>query len=288
MKHSIACKIAVSLLMVILGLQVFTACEDDPKPGPGVPSPRLTDFPSLVQIYTKMKDLPTSQNVLDYRVIRIADYWEGEELNILPEIPFYAYSDSISHKELFNYLTTVNNDTCFHEGVEYYEVGNVLFHNMLLQISYIEDITDLQITAVTDFDAEHPAGSNLEDICYISYGSVDKYVHSGYSFDQAMANGLYPLYHEYAQENLKDFRAAVYLEEAEKHCWKMGMKEIMYHELASEVNPEHPLKMLAGFPPTLSFTHKPNQKCQIEVTRTAQIPGGKFPARVSKRVYTIQ
>lgn len=134
MKHSIACKIAVSLLMVILGLQVFTACEDDPKPGPGVPSPRSTDFPSLVQIYTKMKDLPTSQNVLDYRVIRIADYWEGEELNILPEIPFYAYSDSISHKELFNYLTTVNNDTCFHEGVEYYEVGNVLFHNMLLQI----------------------------------------------------------------------------------------------------------------------------------------------------------
>ena len=77
MKHSIACKIAVSLLMVILGLQVFTACEDDPKPGPGVPSPRSTDFPSLVQIYTKMKDLPTSQNVLDYRVII------GKEKNLI-------------------------------------------------------------------------------------------------------------------------------------------------------------------------------------------------------------
>lgn len=100
-------------------------------------------------------------SVLDYRYIRVADAWRGLDIRLGSDVPYYPYSDTMSHKELFRYLMNINNDTCYKEGVEYFRE---MYHNSHLQRVYIEDIVDLQVTAVTDFDKDHPAGSDLSDL----------------------------------------------------------------------------------------------------------------------------
>ena len=70
-----------------------------------------------------------------------------------------------------------------------------------------------------------------------------------------------------------------------KHCWERGVREILNHIKVADIK-NNRLKMVSGLEPTLSFSVKPAQRCEIEITRT--IPGGIFPARVSKGVRIIE
>lgn len=293
MKQSALYKTVVSLLLVLIALPLCISCNDDADPTPpnGQASPRV-DFDSihpLVLSYSNMLETwSDTTSVLDYRYIRGADAWRGLDIRLGSDVPYYPYSDTMSHKELFRYLMNINNDTCYKEGVEYFRE---MYHNSHLQRVYIEDIVDLQVTAVTDFDKDHPAGSDLSDLCYLSYGSSYKYVQEGCVFNErSIGNGIYPALREYYETGPVDtiwWRKGRWDGVLNKHCWERGVREILNHIKVADIK-NNRLKMVSGLEPTLSFSVKPAQRCKIEITRTIQIPGGIFPARVSKGVRIIE
>ena len=118
MKQSALYKTVVSLLLVLIALPLCISCNDDADPTPpnGQASPRV-DFDSihpLVLSYSNMLETwSDTTSVLDYRYIRVADAWRGLDIRLGSDVPYYPYSDTMSHKELFRYLMNINNGTCY-------------------------------------------------------------------------------------------------------------------------------------------------------------------------------
>lgn len=54
-----------------------------------------------------------------------------------------------------------------------------------------EDLMDIEITCAQNFDAKHPAGSEMGDITYFEWTSFYKLIQHGYSFSGLDGNGPY-------------------------------------------------------------------------------------------------
>lgn len=271
----------IAVLAVALpALTSGCSSKDDPV---GHPSPRgfLYDGPSLAFEYDAFMAIKEQGKAYsDYRNVAIiqADGPSVHPNGAGPMDPYiFPETDSLPYprKNLFEKLSEMNGDNGFVQDTPYY---SKFYHDLLLQRSAIEDITGVQVTAITDYDGSHPQGSSLTEITNVSYTSLLPFIQAGYDFTAvSTGNGPHPLLAELSREETETSNA-VSIPPATKSFW--------WHCKATEI-PPNPLKMTYCML-ALTFDSKPTQEATIEVAVTVQMRGGEYPARTYTQTYKVR
>ena len=98
-----------------------------------------------------------------------------------------TYNSKGNGQTIFDALCLKHNDMSYNRTVKIHDPGDLPLH----QYSGV-DFSAIRIVSDSDFDAAHPAGTDLGDIVRYAYFSPKKYIDSGYidEFDWATADGL--------------------------------------------------------------------------------------------------
>lgn len=268
------------LVAMLLGLIVSTSgCKDDTDlPLPGQASPRTTEDTNLVLTYKELRGIKPEESLSDYRSVVLQGVaglplWKSdEEGNPRPAESLTPYDSLYNRKGLYESMTELNGDTEFKEGVEHFRE---FFHNGYFQGAWLEDIIDVQVTAVTAYDALHPAGSSLSDMAYLSYNTIFPFIREGYRFNEnSIGNGYHPAYLEYYAD-VEDISQGM-------TCMKTGDKELRHHIKISEIA-ANPLRIVSCDrlnPFVISFAGQPDGECAVKIAITVQLRGGEYPARI--------
>ena len=289
-------KVLLGLLTIIMtAFVIMPSCSDDDDMIVGPPSPRgfLHLGPTMVISYYEFAGIEQDTSLNDYRriLLRSTDSgWLGERNIIIPDIPL-----SYNTKGLWKFLCNENGDTAFNENVALYDT---IFHNTTLQSSYIEDIQRVQVTALTDYDGNHKAGSSLDDIAILSYVTLYPYVKEGYKINErSTGNGVYPPRGEYEMEYLKatdpDDAERYFQNELYPSYFGIGKggfnRELFHHCLVGEITKDNPIRMIGRHAiNSISFSYAPEQECRIKVAITVQMRGGKYPAKTLTAEYRVK
>lgn len=81
-------------------------------------------------------------------------------------------------KELYDNICQENNDMTFNDIILFYPPEIPYY------ICYYPNFTSIDVISDRDFNAEHPAGTSLNDIIRVYYNSVYDYVSSEYTQDE--------------------------------------------------------------------------------------------------------
>lgn len=272
------CAQLLCMLTAFLSLVIMTGCKDNDVPLVGHPSSRgfLHFGPTLITEYCEFSAIKQSEEVNDYRDILINEsvgprVWEmtgnngnGPEI-LIPDVDTLSYPK----KGFFRKLSQMNHDTGFKPGVPDYDIY-CIYHNTDMQGAWIEDIINVQVTAKSDYNQSHPAGSDLSEVAYLSYITTYPYIQEGYLFNEnSIGNGFHPSITGYGQES----------------CYIGGNLELRNHIKVKDIT-KNPLKMVGCFA-RLSLIEPPEQQCEIEIAITVQLRTGEYPARTLKAVYTV-
>ena len=148
---------------------------------------------------------------------------------------------------------------------------------MLLQRAAIEDITGVQVTARTDYNANHPQGSSLTEITNVTYSSTYPFIHAGYDLTPtSKGNSPHPLMLEVSLKEIESSNA-LNIRPTDAFWW---------HCKATDI-PGNPLKMTYCML-ALSLEEAPAQEAVIEVAVTVQMRGGEYPARTYRQTYKVK
>lgn len=284
---------AVMLFGLTVMLQACSDESDDPIPAGWIywdddPDPNDT---TLVRDYLIFDGffMVKPNLVHDYRCIQVfPDRCSSVWRSCSDTIPGYAeliWYDTVrcSRKKIFSMVAEHNGDTSFSSSVAHYDVVK---QNQWLRVGImLEDVIDIQVTAVDDYDAAHLAGSSLTEMAHVSYCTVYPFVRNGYVFDQwSTGAGFYPACFESAMATDDDIRSCFHANPAEGHA----MRELMHNCLASEI-PSAPLRMVQGtWGFWLSLDSMPDREwCTVEVSITVQLPGGEYSARTLSQTYKV-
>lgn len=289
-----ASKWGLTVLLMLLML-LMAACSDesdDPTPTGWLywdddPDPNDT---TLVRDYLIFDGffMAKPNLVHDYRCIQVfPDRCSSVWRSCSDTIPGYAEliwydTGRCSRKKLFNMVAEHNGDTGFSSSVAHYDVVK---QNRWLRVGImLEDVIDIQVTAVDDYDAEHLAGSSLTEMAHVSYCTVYPFVRNGYVFDQwSTGAGFYPACFESAMATDDDIRSCFH----ENPAAGNAVRELMHNCLASEI-PSAPLRMVQGmYGFWLSLDAMPDRECTVEVSITVQLPGGEYSARTLSQTYKV-
>lgn len=179
----------------------------------------------------------------------------------------------------FEELCQLNGDTCFSESLPCY--APIRSTNDWV-IALQEDVTDIQVTALSDYSTAYPAGSSLTEITNVSYLSYYPFIQAGYVFNESSkGNGFHPLAYDYnPEENL--------VTSFSRHVFGgYQVRDLMNHCKATDI-PANNLKMVSGdafF--WLSLDSMPDQECLVEVAVTVQLRNGAEPARTVRQQYRV-
>ncbi len=298
-------KVLLGLLTIIMtAFIIMPSCSEDDDMIVGQPSPRgfLHHGPTMVITYTEFAGLDPDtvlNDIYDYRKITLRETesgWLGERNIIIPDIPL-----SYNTKGLWKFLCNENGDTAFNENVALYDT---IYHNRTLQCSFIEDVQRVQVTALTDYDGNHKAGSSLDDIAILSYVTLYPYVKEGYKINErSIGNGVYPPRVEYEMEyckaNYPDDDPERYIQNqfypSYFGIFYFGIghgrfnRELFHHCLVGEITKDNPIRMMGSYAiNSISFAHAPEQECRIKVAITVQMRGGKYPAKTLTAEYRVK
>ncbi len=80
-------------------------------------------------------------------------------------------------KELYDSICAENGDTSFNRDV-------TLIVDLINISSSYPDVASINVTSDKDFDAEHPAGTPLNDCLEVTFYSAYQYIQSGYNEDE--------------------------------------------------------------------------------------------------------
>ena len=171
MKRFLFATIFISLLTIGCGddIKVIDAADPDAKdtPKPGDPPPPdyiVENSPSFILSYYSMEELQADVQNDKLFMFILGDMQAGYD-KIYGNI-----KNEVLYNELCNYFgdTSYNKDIYYYMGAGYNE-------------SYICDIESINITAETDWDDSHPAGTLLNDLVKINGHSYFDYIKNGYS-----------------------------------------------------------------------------------------------------------
>lgn len=273
-------------IAVIISFLLFvtTGCSND-EPTPGYPSPRgfLYNGPCLAMQYNAFMGIQSSyHDFSDHRNIAVIQS-DGPAVypkDLIAPLDNYIFpeTDSLPYPRagLFEKLSDMNGDNGFVKGTPYYD-DNSIYHNLLLQRAAIEDITGVQVTAMTDYDANHTQGSSLTEITNVTYSSTYPFIHAGYDLTpSSKGNGPHPLILEVSQEEIESTNA-LNIRQSDAFWW---------HCKATDI-PDNPLKMTYCML-ALSLEEAPAQEAVIEVAVTVQMRGGEYPARTYTQTYKVK
>lgn len=274
------------MAIAVLALALLTPASCDSKDdsvGPvGHRSPRgfLYDGPSLAFEYDALMAIEKPWHAYsDYRDVAIikADGPAVYPNGIGPMDPYiFPETDSLPYprKGLFEKLREMNGDSGFVKGTPYYDE---FYHHMLLQHSLIEDITEVQVTAMSDYDADHPKGASLAEITNVNYSTLLPFIQAGYDVTpSSRGNGPHPLLLEMTRAEVESTNALDIT--AKDGFWR--------HCKAADIR-ANPIKMSCGML-ALTFDSKPAQEATIEVAVTVQMRGGEYPARTYRQTYKVR
>lgn len=298
--------------VMVAALSFLPGCGKEDPELPGQASPRFPDSgPHAVICYSECKGITVpyfmdSTYVYDYRMITFS----GKDGNWLNYNTFIIHDSdnkrvlSVDGAGLRNYLHDINNDRGFDETVEHYED---LYHSYAINKAFIEDYVGAGVEALTDFDPEHPAGSSLDDIAYLTYVSPYLYIQEGYKINErSMGNGPYPgivaLVEEwqdwpqdrkYNEGQKNAALEAVHSTLMTKSMFGYGRKELCFHTKVSDVATNN-LKLVnsrADFYGCqyLSFAKKPTQTCKVRLTIKMHVRGrNDFPVKTFSHDFYIE
>lgn len=171
MKRFLFATIFISLLTIGCGddIKVIDAADPDAKetPKPGDPPPPdyiVENSPSFILSYYSMEELQADVQNDKLFMFILGDMQAGYD-KIYGNI-----KNEVLYNELCNYFgdTSYNKDIYYYMGAGYNE-------------SYICDIESINITAETDWDDSHPAGTLLNDLVKINGHSYFDYIKNGYA-----------------------------------------------------------------------------------------------------------
>jgi len=155
--HSNKCFVAVSSVIVSLGL--LTGCD---------PMYRMTKCPSYVVCYADLSSLVLETESTNPRCIVLDAAMDFSKS--------FGLHSTDAAKERYDQLCQKHNDLSYNQ---YRSIGGTLD---IESVTYIDcDFSEIMVTADKDFDAEHPAGTNLSDIVRFMSWSPYRYIQSGYS-----------------------------------------------------------------------------------------------------------
>lgn len=266
---------AIMLLTAILAVMVtlLPSCAEDDPDIPGYPTPRNeTSAPSLVMFYKHLVGLYESGKPFNHKLLIIGCEAGKFDIQLSSPVVFNDDLERIPDTSAeYNQLRQLRGDTCFYRTVDDdIRDGLFIFNNANMQQAFVEDIIAIDIIAETDFDDNHPAGSSLTDMVYVTYTSYYDFIQNQYQYNEnGFGNGLYPGIPthpktDYPQYIQIDGRGGFYTPEDLK-C--------TYHRRLTEISSENPIIMVTQcWPPFLSFETAPKTECSVEVRLTLRDP----------------
>lgn len=284
--------------MLLFAMTVFimpSGCSNDDDFNIPIPGGNIRDFhkaPTMViyyQMFWNLDTMPLGQEKCDYRSLWL--YPKGT-IEVDDENHVYASPGSDVHDPTFKYqkeflyptegffneMSVMNGDTAFVKSLPHY---TELYYNPALYTCWIEDIIDLRITALEDYDSSHPAGASLNDIANVTYASAYDFVQQGYEANvNSTGNGAHPLYVE-SNPHVFEGVTTIYSQEALSR-----FEELLYHCKADDIRTRH-IKMNMGLY-AVSFNNPPMKECKVKVSTTVQLRNGRYPARTYTGNYTIK
>lgn len=284
--------------MLLFAMTVFimpSGCSNDDDFNIPIPGGNLRDFhkaPTMVidyQMFWNLDTMPLGQEKCDYRSL-----WLMPKGSIYINENDYVYASPGSDwrdttfkyqkeflyptKGFFNEMSVMNGDTAFVKSLPHY---TEFYYNPALNTCWIEDIIDLRITALEDYDSSHPAGASLNDIANVTYASAYDFVQQGYEANEnSTGNGAHPLYVE-SNPHVFEGVTTIYSQEALSR-----FEELLYHCKADDIRTRH-IKMNMGLY-AVSFNNPPMKECKVKVSTTVQLRNGRYPARTYTGIYTIK
>lgn len=272
----------VCMILLALSTVLISSCtaDDDLGPDAGIRSPRRYQItPSLAGEYHEFIGFKEWDGVEDYREIHLS-YKPGPrawEKNGWAPADIFLFEDTLSYKRdwLFERLNEARGDTCFYyKNFSVGETNWLIAENTTYDMIFMEDFIKVEVKAITDYNSSHPAGSSLSEIAYLSYQSLYDYVQSGYVYNEyTKGNGCHPwMTSWFIPDSLYDPTVVHY--DNGKHFYHFDS-----HRRLSEISPDNPLKMLSVHTFGLTFSEKPDQECEVELTVTAQIPLTEYPSK---------
>lgn len=306
MKKLRTSRILSMVMVAVLAITMLAGCnkeeEDEPIYGFATPRGFMHFGPSLITNYMAISGLEEQEKgeMYDYRSCKLRPTLFPSQIgesgcivyNGLPwEDPDFPYDKGdLKKKALFQELCNLNGDTAYNESVPFYKP---MYHKLYLQHSWIEEITEVRLTAVSDFDSEHRAGSSLDDMAYITYWSEYPLIQEDYRFNErSIGNGYYPGAWEHAKElygeDSNDWRGFLYRGPASDTFLNKDLQdnEFTFHCKVPEVR-TNPIRMSYS-DMILSFERKPQQACEVKAEVTVQYPGGKYPPRTYTTIFRVR
>lgn len=282
-------KIIITAIATVMfaALPLLTSCDkDDGKDeNPlivGNSPERSESMPSLILGYYECLGLNSlnPQCVWDYRMIPLR-----AETGYFPSrVNRESYKD---FKNLDQHLDRINNDNSFFLKKESIPDYDTICNNSNFIMALFEDFTDAKVEALTDFDAEHPAGSNLTEMAYLSYMSVYPFIQEGYRLNEnSKGNGPYEGIAEYEAENRQHPENSEAIESALATYrlnfmpgQRYGVKNVFFHKKLSDIAKDnlrmlHPVGLMY-----LSFAKKPAKPCRIRMSVDLHLRESSYPTR---------
>lgn len=275
------------LMVVIVALPIFVGCDKENETEPitvvGGGPKRGEKSPGLILVHCECKGLSNIDDpyfVWDYRMIPLRAqaswYFHGINQN--------SYND---FNNLFQYLERINNDNTFFYKKDEIQGYDSISYNTNFIMALFEDFTDARVEALSDFDADHPAGSNLTEMAYLSYMSVYPYIREGYKLNEnSIGNGPYKGIAEYEAEYRQHPGNSEAIDSTLSTYrlnfmpgFRYGVRDVFFNKKLSDIASDnlklvHPVGLMY-----LSFTKKPAQTCKVRLSIDLHLRESSCPTR---------
>lgn len=276
------CKSAFFMGMAVMVAVFMTTagCSSGDGPDPYPPSLRQVypNRPELVLEYNALMAIETpAYSIYDYRDVAVIQKLGFRVRPDRAAVYTLSEGDTLPYprKGLYEKLSEINRDNGFVKSTPYYKS---FCHNTFLQSAVIEDIIEVKVKALTDFDYAHPQGSSLTEITNVNYSSLYPFIQAGYDLTaDSKGNGPHPSLLALSDDELS-YTDAIWLRESNSMFWS--------HCKATDI-PANPLKMTCGML-ALTFDNKPMRQALIEVTVTVRMRGNEYPPRTYRQTYNVR
>ncbi len=269
------------LLLLCVGV-CLTACnsnEDEPIIGVTHPRDFLDWGPNLTGQYFQLDSISF---LGDFRENTFIHLTEGSDITALCDVRFsgvgtfggswasimlpnrgWIYPLEGLHERLLESF----NDTSFNpwvENSEQWKTDRIKLGNSTLA----EDVINIKVTALDDFDTEHPAGSSLNDFIYLNYVSFYDYIQEGYVWNEKSEGNGWLTNHidknkptsQYEQYSVNHYYIDAGISIKENPQWNGSyFKEAARHILLSDIAENPIMGMSYQSPRFLSFHRQPER-----------------------------
>lgn len=127
--------------------------------------------PCMITEYMKISTIITQTVDTDNRIFKVEYKYSGN-INFGPKS-----TDAEKEKFLKDYSAKYG-DLSYNMPIMYMEHCNITFERP--HKSALPDMAKISVTSNKDFDADHPAGTDLGDMIWFSGASLYPYIHNGY------------------------------------------------------------------------------------------------------------